>query len=76
MGKLFRNIISLSFLAAYVNLNYGCFIPNLLFERVIINQSVTDSTRSKHDDDDNDNNGSESSEGVSKAKELEYKKEE
>ncbi len=76
MGELFRNAISLSSLTACVDSNCGWFIPNLLFERVVINRSVADSTGSGHDDDNNDDDGSESSEGVSEAEESEYEEEE
>ncbi len=76
MGELFRNALSLSSLAACVDLNCGWFIPNLLFKRVMIDWSVADGTRSKYDDDNNDNDGSESSEEVSKGEELEYEEEE
>ncbi len=76
MGELFRNVISLFSLAAYVNSNCGWFIPDLLFEKVVIDRSVADGTGSRNDDDDDDDDGSESSDGVSEAEELEYKEEE
>ncbi len=68
--------MSLSSLAVCVVSNHGWFIPNLLFERVVIDWSVADGTGSGHDDDDDNDNGSESSEGVSEAKESEYEEEE
>lgn len=76
MGELFRNVISLSSLAVCVDSNRGWFIPNLLFERVVIDRSFADGFGSGNDDDDNDDDGSESSERVSRAEESEYGEEE
>lgn len=67
--------MSLSSLLAYVNSNCSCFIPNLLFERVVIDQSFADSTRSRNNDDNIDDDGSESNERVSGAEDLEYREE-
>lgn len=72
MRELFRNAMLLSFLAACVDLNHGWFIPNLLFERVVIDWSVADGIGSGNDDNNNDNDSSESSEEVFGAEELEY----
>lgn len=36
IGKVFKNIISLSFFTTCINLNHSWFTPNLLFNKVVI----------------------------------------
>lgn len=75
MEELFKNAMLLSFLVACVDLNYSWFIPNLLFEKVVIDWSFPNGTGSRNNDNNNDNDDSESSEGLFGAEESKYRKE-
>lgn len=74
MGEIIRNAMLLFSLSACVDLNCSWFIPNLLFERVVIKTLFADTFGSGNNDDNNDDDGSKSSERMSEARaeESEY----
>lgn len=56
MSEFFGNMLFLFFFAAYVDLNCGWFVSNLVFERSVIVWSIRDGSGSNIHDDNNGEN--------------------